>query len=154
MLFSEKTAIKNGGEERDCNVIVFKLLPPCDQNLEPTKTGMWRPPMICIEACLGNWPLQQLCGFLHLGANGKRKEGCLFWKDLSEVFISFHCSACFSISCTYFGWSLQRKTGSSHTSRQAFLTLWQNCAFHKCHCKCWSEENSVSTKNQTAIKQT
>lgn len=63
-----------------------------------------------------------------------------------KVFISFHCSACFSISCTHFGWSLQRKTGSSHTSCQAFLTLWQNCAFHKCHCECWSEENSVSTK--------
>ena len=68
-----------------------------------------------------------------------------------KVFIFFHCSACFSISCTHFGWSLQRKTGSSHTSCRAFLTLWQNCAFHKCHCECWSEENSVSTKKQIAI---
>lgn len=71
-----------------------------------------------------------------------------------KVFLSLHCSACFSISCTHFGWSLQRKTWSSHTSCQAFLTLWQNCAFHKCHCECWSEKNSVSTKKQIAIKHT
>lgn len=82
----------------------------------------------------------------------ERKDACSGKIAPSFFFLSFHCSACFSISCTHFGWSLQRKTGSSHTSCQTFLTLWQNCAFHKCHCECWSEENSVSTIKQIAVK--
>lgn len=77
MTFSEKTAIKNWGGGGDCAVIVFKLLPSCDQNLQPTKTWNVTPTHVTYRHVWVTGHCNCCVGFCVKELMGKeRKDAC------------------------------------------------------------------------------